>query len=71
MEDQIQLLEKELEAYKAVNKEYKTTVQFAKEAALHANTRANKVAWTAAKVCSFVENTGEVVVAANLFKEGL
>ena len=24
-----------------------------------------------AKVCAFVENTGEVLVAANLFKEGL
>ena len=40
-----------------MNEEYKTALQFAKEAALDASTRANKVALAATKACSFVENT--------------
>ena len=44
---------------------------FAKEAALDSGIRAKQVAAAAAKACSFVENTGEVLVAANMFKEGL
>ena len=54
-----------------MNKEYKSALEFAKEAALDASSRANKVALATMKACSFVENTGEVLVAASLIKEGL
>ena len=54
-----------------MNEEYKSALQFTKEAALDASTRANKIALAATNACPFVANTDEVVVAANLFKEGL
>ena len=71
MEDRIRDLERELRTEQAMNKEYKSAVEFTKEAALDASTRANKVAMAATKACSFVENTGEVLVEANMFKIGL
>ena len=57
LEDRIRVLEKELETERAMNEEYKTALQFAKEAALDASTRVYKVALAATKACSFVENT--------------
>ena len=54
-----------------INEDYKEAAKFAKEATLDTNSRANQVAMAATKACAFVENTGEVLVAANLFKEGL
>ena len=71
LEDRIRDLERELKIEGAMSEEYKSAAQFAKEAALNASTRANKVAMAATKACSFVENTGEVLVVANLFKEEL
>ena len=71
LEERIQELEQDLHEEKALNKELQEATTFAKEAALDSNTRAKQVAASAAKVCSFVENTREVLVAANLFKEGL
>ena len=71
LEEWIQELEQDLREEKALNKELQEATTFAKAAALDSNTRAKQVAASAAKVCSFVENTGEVLVAANLFKEGL
>jgi hypothetical protein len=71
LEERIQELEQDLREEKALNMELQEATTFAKEAALDSNTRAKQVAASAAKVCSFVENIGEVLVAANLFKEGL
>ena len=51
--------------------EYKIAIQFEKEAALDEMTRANKAALAATTACSFMQNIGEVVVAAQLFEEGL
>ena len=50
------------------NEEYNTALQFENEATLDAMTRANKATLAATTACFFVENTGEVVVAAHLFK---
>ena len=71
LEDRIRVQEMELETGRAMNEEYKSALQFAKEAAIDASTQANKVALAATKAYFFVENTGEVLVAANLIKEGL
>ena len=56
---------------KVTIEEYKTAIQFEKEAALVAMNQTNKVALAATTACSFVENTGQVVVVAHLFEEGL
>ena len=71
MEDRIEELERDLRMEKVMSKGYQETARISREAALESNTRAKEVAAAAAKVCTFAENTGEVVVAANLFKEGL
>ena len=51
--------------------DYKTTIQFEKEATLDTMDRANKVALAATTAYSFVENIGQVVIVAHLFEEGL
>ena len=56
---------------RALNKDLQEATAFANEATLDSGIRAKQVAAAAAKACSFVENTGEVLVAANLFKRGL
>ena len=71
LEDRIQELERDLRIEQAMNVDYKEAAKFAKEAALDASSRVNQVAMAATNACAFVENTGEVLVAANLFKEGL
>ena len=71
MEDWIEELERDLRMEKVMSKGYQKTARISREAALESNTRAREVAAAAAKACTFAENTGEVVVAANLFKEGL
>ena len=71
MEDRIEELERDLRMEKVMSKGYQETSRISREAALESNTRAREVVAAAAKVCTFAENTGEVVVAANLFKEGL
>ena len=64
-------MERDLRVERALNEDLKEAVKFAKEAFLDASTRVKQVAAAAAKACAFVENTWEVLVAANLFKEGL
>ena len=71
MKERIQELERDLQRERALNKDLQEATAFAKEAALDSDIRAKQVAAAAAKACSFVENMGEVLVAANLFKEGL
>ena len=71
MEDRIEELERDLRMEKVMSKGYQEAARISREAALESNTRAKEVAAAAAKVCTFAENTGEVLVTANLFKEGL
>ena len=71
LEHQVQLLEKKVAVQRVEIKEYKTTIQFEKEATLDAVDRVEKVALAATTTYSFVENTGQVVVDAHLFEEGL
>jgi hypothetical protein len=71
MQNRIQELEQELREERALAKNYKEASQIYQEAARESTDRAKEVAAGAAKVCIFAENTGETVVAANLFKEGL
>ena len=71
MEERIQELERDLQRERALNKDLQEATAFTKEAALDSGIRAKQVAAAAAKACSFVENMGEVLVAANLFKDGL
>ena len=71
MEERIQELEGDLQRERALNKDLQEATAFAKEAALDSGIRAKQVVAAAAKACSFVENTEEVLVAANMFKEGL
>ena len=56
---------------RVLNEDYKEAAKIAKEVALDASTRTKQVAVAATKACAFVEHTEEVLVAANLFKEGL
>ena len=71
MEDRIEELERDLRMEKVMSEGYQETAWISREVALESNTRAKEVTAAAAKVWTFLENTGEVVVATNLFKEGL
>ena len=71
MEELIQELEQDLRMERVLNEDYKEAAKIAKEAFLDASTRAKQVAVAATKACAFMENTKEVLVVANVFKERL